>query len=102
MQYREITPQVAKSIFMVLKDECGYRGNIYDESAFISAISGPDSCYEWRFIGALGFGGKFRNSGNLDNTPYVDCYREDETPERLAMIEKANERIAALFDKGTP
>lgn len=32
-----------------------------------------------------------------ENTPHVDCYREHETPERQAMIERANARIARLF-----
>lgn len=46
----------------------------------------PD-CVEYRFVGALGFGGKlWANSGRV----YVTCYREDETPERLAFIEGAN------------
>lgn len=55
------------------------------------------ACTEYRFMGDLGFGGKFRNNGNRDNTPYVDCYPENETPERLKMIEAANKRLAELF-----
>ena len=49
---------------------------------------------EYRFQGALGFGGKFRNHGYGWR---VDCYSEDETPERLAMIESANAALAELY-----
>ena len=50
-------------------------------------------CHEYRFIGALGFGGKFRNNGNNDNVPYVDCYFESLTPARQAMMDRANARL---------
>lgn len=49
-----------------------------------------EPCAEYRFMGSLGFGGKFRNNGNKDNSVYIDCYSEDETPERLAIIKKVN------------
>lgn len=48
---------------------------------------------EWRFSGSLGFGGKFRK---YPDRWYVDCYQEDETPERLAKIAKANARLETL------
>lgn len=49
---------------------------------------------EWRFQGHLGFGGKYRNETNR-----VDCYQEDETPERLAIIEKINAALKELEDE---
>ena len=75
-----------------------------DADAFVRAIStvlvdDHMICREYRFCGALGFGGKFRNNGNRNNTPHVDCYPEHETPERLAMIEAANRRLATLFSE---
>ena len=48
-------------------------------------------CKEWRFCGHLGFGGKYRSEKNK-----VDCYSEDETPERLAIIEQLNEALKQL------
>ena len=48
-------------------------------------------CTEWRFCGVLGFGGKYRSERNR-----VDCYREDETPERLAVIKEINFRLADI------
>lgn len=53
---------------------------------------------EYRFIGGLGFGGKFRRNGWKDRW-YVDCYEEDLTPERQAMIEAANKALAELKEK---
>jgi len=44
--------------------------------------------YEWRFGHKLGFGGKYRKVKNE-----VDCYKEDETPERLELIEKINRQL---------
>jgi hypothetical protein len=48
-------------------------------------------CTEWRFCGHLGFGGKYRSKTNN-----VDCYKEDETPKRLAIIHELNEVLAKL------
>lgn len=54
---------------------------------------------EFRFCGKLGMGGKFwRNDGRF----YVACYKEDETPERLAIIEKTNQALAALVEEMRP
>jgi hypothetical protein len=48
-------------------------------------------CREWRFCGSLGFGGKYRSGRNT-----IDCYREDETPERLKIIEGVNRELSLL------
>lgn len=48
---------------------------------------------EWRFRGALGFGGKlYRTPGRM----WVDCYPGDRTAERAAVIREVNARIAAM------
>jgi len=49
---------------------------------------------EWRFSGKLGFGGKFRR---LRQKVYVDCYPEDETSERKAIIQKVNILLGDLM-----
>lgn len=97
--HRDITVSQAESILTVLKEECEYGAFGHSGESFVQSITDfdPYPCTEWRFCGALGFGGKFRNNGNNDNVPYVDCYSEDETSERLEMIKKANIRIADLF-----
>jgi hypothetical protein len=51
-----------------------------------------EGCREYRFMGALGFGGKF-----WQQSMTVTCYPEDETPERRAIIERANAALADLL-----
>lgn len=100
MSHRTITDQQARTALKILIEECGHRViDPRDGEAFVSGVTGKHRgpCREWRFMGALGFGGKFRNNGNHNNTPYVDCYPEHETPARLEMIAKANARLAELF-----
>lgn len=98
MARRIITRDQALRCLAVLCEECRWRPGQYDGENFVRYITGVqnNALTEWRFQGALGFGGKFRNNGNHD-TPYVDCYGEDETPARLAMIERANRRLAEIF-----
>lgn len=50
---------------------------------------------EYRFGGKLGFGGKVRSQ--YDGTWRVDCYLEDETPERRAIVEAVNARIGGAL-----
>lgn len=87
----KMTGQIWDKVYDILIQECG--ANEGDRSSFCLSQIEKDYPREWRFCGKLGFGGKFwRNSGRL----YVNCYNEDETPERLEMIKKANERLAKL------
>lgn len=93
----QITKAQAIAARQILVEECGLRPDD-GRDGFVRTVSSPEQdCREYRFMGALGFGGKFRNNGNRNNTPYVDCYPEHETPERLRMIERANARLAELF-----
>lgn len=95
---RIITESQAKEARKILIEECGMYPEREDRCGFLYHVTRTDyPCQEYRFMGALGFGGKFRNNGNRNNTPYVDCYRENETPERLEMIDRANKRLAELF-----
>ena len=48
-------------------------------------------CKEWRFQGKLGFGGKYRIERNK-----IDCYPEDETNERLWIIEVINRKLSDI------
>lgn len=74
--------ELAHAVYDVLVNVCGAAEG--DRYSFIySATRGTLS--EWRFCGHLGFGGKYRAESFR-----VDCYSEDETPERLEIIERAN------------
>lgn len=57
----------------------------------------PD-CREYRFQGALGFGGKvWRRYGSPRSSyAYVSCYPEDLTEERLQIIEAVNTRLEQI------
>jgi hypothetical protein len=99
----QITKEQAIAARQILVEECGFRPDD-GRCSFVALISAninrwSHACHEYRFMGALGFGGKFRNNGNHNNTPYVDCYPEHETLARLKMIERANARLAELFNQ---
>jgi hypothetical protein len=50
---------------------------------------------EYRFMGALGFGGKLWL--HYREGLRVSCYHEDETPARLAAIEETNRCLAIVW-----
>ncbi len=79
---------IADLVYDVLVRECGaFEG---DRRSFVSHF--PTD--EWRFIGKLGFGGKFW----VDHKSwYVNCYRENETAERLDLIQATNAELAKLY-----
>lgn len=86
-------------IYDVLVEECGAHDSGDKRREF--AFHFP-ACREFRFQGALGLGGKVWaehhiNVGEISTTWKftVTCYSEDGTPERRAMIERANARLAA-------
>lgn len=84
-----IDETLANSIYDILVEECGAHPNSRNE--FVTTVNGTA---EYRFIGNLGFGGKFWNANKRF---YVNCHREDETPNALAAIEKTNQRLAELL-----
>lgn len=91
-----MTEQTANRIYDVLATLLGANEDMRQSFVIQNTAS---LCREWRFIGTLGFGGKFRNT---DGRYFVNCYPEDVTPERTAAIEMANGLLtkikAALCD----
>ena len=83
--------QTASQIYNILIEECGAQQD--GREAFVQRQTDDHYPFEYRFCGALGFGGKFRRSSSRW---YVTCYSEDKTPERAAMIETANQRLEKL------
>jgi hypothetical protein len=80
----------ANRIYDVLVEECG--ASNADRDYFVQWHAAADGD-EFRFQGTLGFGGKF-----WANRWSVNCYREDETPARLATMGRANARLAEIRD----
>jgi len=60
------------------------------KDSFVEDHTG-EGCSEWRFMGVLGYGGKYRQLRNE-----VDCYPEDETPERKEIVKEINAKLALL------
>jgi hypothetical protein len=81
---------LADEVWDILVAECG--ASEQGREAYRLEVAERGWPEEWRFVGALGFGGKVRWDRHGERL-YVDCYREDETPERKAMIDRANEAL---------
>ena len=75
-------------IWDILVKMCGANEEMRKD--FLALQTSDHPAREFRFMGNLGFGGKvwFNN-----DRVYVNFYREDHTPEREAMAEKANEAL---------
>lgn len=86
----QITEQVANDLYDVLAAHAG--ATDYQRENFVS-VQSRERCVEYRFGGALGFGGKFwRNDGRW----CVNAYREDETAGRMAQINATNIALGEL------
>lgn len=88
-----LTPDQAEAVYNVLCCCCG--ADPRERQSF--TYHHTDAKYpstEYRFGGFLGFGGKFRNTSDHI---YVDCYKEEETPENRYMIARANADLAELY-----
>ena len=99
MRRQPISEEIANKIYDVLVEITGIyvpkdRDDYQRDSFVLYATEGTWT--EFRFGNPLGFGGKvWFNAGHW----YVTCYREDETPERLAIIEKTNAALDALWEE---
>ena len=78
------------TIYDILYEHCRAPWGL--KNSFIQSVQDNNKSYpyEFRFCGSLGFGGKiFIDSNKI----WISCYKEDETPERLATIRKVNELL---------
>lgn len=87
----KLTPSQAKLVWFTLVDVCGADRDQDAQDDFVRLSRDPN-LGEYRFQGTLGFGGKVY----MENPPRVSCYREDETPERRKVVERANAMLVAL------
>ena len=95
---RSLTEQEANAVYSILVEECGASRRPEEKLSFMFYMTDDGHpLKEWRFQGSLGFGGKCRINSNHEH-PYVDCYPEDETPARRRAIDRANARLAAMFE----
>jgi hypothetical protein len=100
---RNITPKQAHAAYDILVRLAGASDHRDARDEFVYHVAHVyRPATEFRFGGSLGWGGKFRNNGNCNDTPHVTCYREHETPERVAAIVNVNTALAALFGEEPP
>jgi hypothetical protein len=96
-----LTEERAHALYDILIEHAGAYTNPdhpHGRDAFVFATTEKrerSGGYEFRFIGALGFGGKIHVSSSRIS---VGLYRESETPERIAMRDATNEAIERLLD----
>lgn len=88
-----LKPDAANAIYSILVEIGGAHESERNHFVYhcTKAPAGPPG--EWRFCGKLGFGGKVY----LDSDRWrTGCYREDDTPERDALIADMNLRLEQL------
>jgi hypothetical protein len=88
----------AVAAYALLVEHVGARDDAMERHCFVHYFVEREGD-EYRFQGNLGFGGKFRNNGNFNCTPYVDCYPEDLTEAREAAIKAVNAKLVELFSE---
>lgn len=83
-------------VYDILEDLGGASSDGYRESFVFNYTKDKYKSDEWRFQGKLGFGGKYRGERNV-----VDCYSEDETPERRRIIKKINTALKKIENESS-
>jgi len=84
-----LSEKKAKAVYEILVKVCSANENEEFDFIYHHTKSG---CNEWRFIGSLGFGGKYWSGRNE-----ISCYPEDLTTERERIIKIANEMLSKIF-----
>lgn len=93
MNEGEPLPQsVIEHIYRILMEEAGAPKHWREDFILHHMEQKPST--EYRFFGKLGPGGKLWRKGLRF---YVNCYTEDENPERLKIISRVNERLDELM-----
>ena len=95
----KMTEELANFVYDILMAEVGATEYWRENFVQVQLDEEWGICKEYRFQGVLGFGGKFRRS---NGRWYVDCYPEDESPERLEFIKAANRRLQVVYDDLAP
>jgi hypothetical protein len=90
LKNNKITKEKANKVYNLLVDIGGAYESDRDNFIY-HHVESKYGCDEWRFSGKLGFGGKYRSDYNR-----VDCYREDETPQRIKLMEELNDALAKI------
>lgn len=92
----EFNRQLMYKLAIILKMR-GQIGDVSQHADSMEQVFGVGKGNQYRFIGTLGFGGKIYYS--ISKGFWVDCYREDETPEVLEKIAEINKSLDILVNK---
>ena len=84
----------ADRVYDVLVREAGAHEEGREQ--FVVAFPRMPQIREYRFMGALGFGGKYWAPTKKRPHGWVNYYVEDSTAERDEMMDRANQALAAL------
>ena len=90
-----ITNDQAHAVWDILVNHAGAVDDADSRTEFVLHVV-QESTREYRFVGSLGFGGKFRRASG-DSMPRVDAYPEDMNPVRRTCIDVTNAAMSALF-----
>ena len=97
-----LAPATANAVFDVLVEHAGANEHLREEFVHHQTRR---YMREFRFIGSLGFGGKFRRGtnrhadGTFGESWYIDTYPEDMTPAREQAIATANPLLDSLREQ---
>lgn len=96
---KPVTAKTANKIWDILIEYAGrydymHGETDYDRLAFVT-LATEGRWTQFRFQGSLGFGGKVYYGGPGF---VVTCYREDETPDRVAAMATTNAALEQLFE----
>lgn len=92
-----ISPEEANKVWDVLCLHAGANNDDISRDGFIYYAIRNTQISEYRFQGALGFGGKVRKlEGHRDGRWHVYYYPEDRNEEREEISRRTNEALAAI------
>lgn len=93
MTQRPLTTVEANEVYDVLVKYAGASEAPYERKDFARHQT-REVCPEYRFMGHLGFGGKFWRGHR--EIGYVNCYNEDESSGRIAKIAQTNVELSKI------
>lgn len=88
-----INRSTAAEVWRILRAEAGASSSGTERDYFIQYVVGRDNVPEFRFQGALGFGGKVYLRGGEWGVYY---YPEDRNAERDAIVERTNTALSQV------
>ena len=100
---KQIPTELAEKIYNILVEHAGVidmesnkQPFLYHQNGKVSRYNPDGGCREYRFQGALGFGGKFYN---CNGKFYVSAYSEDTGDKEQKIIDTVNELLKPIYEE---